>query len=127
MIQKYLTPAPSTDNAVVPTPLEEFSEAESTPTLTAPPKVEIPKPVPASKPMCLYCGKVLTHDRSHCPMIRAKNTDVIEKRIADLREETSGVTDDVRANAIEALELASLRAKHPKGASSNVNTQASSS
>lgn len=125
MIEKYLTPSLSTATDAAQ-PAEESDSAElasavqaacSTATTTAAP----------SKPTCPYCGKSLTHDRSHCPLIRAKLPDTIEKRIAELREDSSEDPEKVRESAIKVLEAAVQRkrgAEAKKEKDSKVNSNA---
>ncbi|KAF5354934.1 hypothetical protein D9756_005406 [Leucocoprinus leucothites] len=123
MIEKYLIPASSMDNMEPAAPIKAPVPPEST--SDAQPDNVLSEPTAQIKPTCPYCGKILTHDRSRCPMIRAKNLHIIENRITELKEDATEDTDSVRANAIEILEAALLRkrgAEFKKVAPSNVSS-----
>lgn len=62
-----------------------------------------------SQPTCPYCGRDLTHGRSHCPVIRAKVPSILEDRIAKLKLDNSEDPEGVRADAITVLEAALQR------------------
>lgn len=98
MIEKYLTPTPSAVDVDSAKPTKEVARIASAVQNTS------------TNPTCPYCGKALTHDRSRCPLIRAKLLDTIEKRIEDLRKDESEDTGSIRSHAIEVLEAA-LRKK----------------
>jgi len=119
MIGKYMAPELSTDEVTAAAPSEVPIKSQSA--IVQPTAIpSIPKP--DAKPTCPYCGKSLTHDRSRCPIIRAKDPNVIGQRIAELKQNT---TDNVGAHAIEVLENALLRkqgATVKKKASSNVSS-----
>jgi len=117
MIGKYMTPELSTNEVTAAAPSEVPTKSQS---------AAIPLgPKPDAKPTCPYCGRSLTHDRSRCPMIRAKDPNTIEQRIAELKQHTAEGTDNVGAHAIEVLENALLRKQGvnvKKKASSNVSS-----
>jgi len=122
MIGKYMAPELSTDEVTTAAPSEVLINSQS---VIAQPTAIPSNPKPDAKPTCPYCGKSLTHDRSRCPMIRAKDSTVIEQRIAELKQNTAEDTDNVGARAIEVLENALLRkqgATVKKKASSNVSS-----
>ncbi|KAJ3566471.1 hypothetical protein NP233_g6986 [Leucocoprinus birnbaumii] len=127
MIEKYFTPAASKNTLEAEAPIEAPSAIQPTSTSQS----DVPNVIVEAKPTCPYCGKVMTHDRSHCPMIRAKIPSIIEKRIEELKQDTTDDPDNVRANAIEVLEATMLRKwgtePKKKGISSNVSSSERSS
>jgi len=116
IIGKYMAPELSTDEVMATAPSEV--PINSRPAIVQPTAI-LSGPKPDAKPACPYCGRSLTHDRSRCPMIRAKDPNIIEQRIAELKQDAVEHTDNTCAHAIEALKSALLRAKK---ASSNVNS-----
>jgi len=122
LIGKYMAPELPTDEVTAAAPSEVLINSQS---VIAQPTAISSNPKPDAKPTCPYCGKSLTHDRSRCPMIRAKDSTTIEQRIAELKQNTAEDTDNVGAHAIEVLENALLRkqgATVKKKASSNVSS-----
>ena len=117
-----MAPELPTDEVTAAAPSEVLINSQS---VIAQPTAISSNPKPDAKPTCPYCGKSLTHDRSRCPMIRAKDSTTIEQRIAELKQNTAEDTDNVGAHAIEVLENALLRkqgATVKKKASSNVSS-----
>ncbi|KAF9451977.1 hypothetical protein P691DRAFT_287062 [Macrolepiota fuliginosa MF-IS2] len=120
IIEKYLTPSsPSSvvDAEDVAVQLASAIQASHGTTV---------KVTALPRPTCPYCGKSLTHDRSHCPLIRAKLPETIERRIAELKKDTSADPEGVRAKAIDVLKLAVQRkrggeTKKEKGSTVNSN------
>lgn len=127
MIGKYMTSVLSTDEVAVAPPTEALVESQLS-AIVQPTVIPL-NPKPKAKSTCPYCSKISIHSRSRCPMIRTKNLDVIERRIADLKQDATKDINNIRANAIEVLENALLRKQGvevKKKASSNVNTDADS-
>lgn len=89
IIDKYLTPQVSTI---------EVGSKDSASVVRNIPKVLT----------CPYCGKSLTHDRSHCPLLRTKLVHTIEQRLEELKADDNE-DPEVRSNAISALEAALQR------------------
>lgn len=86
IIEKYLTLKPST---------VEVGSKDSASTVQS----------ISTTPNCPYCGKGLTHDRSHCPLLRTKLVQTIEQRLEDVRA-NDNEDPEVRSNIISALEAA---------------------
>ncbi|KAF7782649.1 hypothetical protein Agabi119p4_2025 [Agaricus bisporus var. burnettii] len=89
IIEKYLTLKPST---VEVGSKDSASTVQSIPTTLN----------------CPYCGKGLTHDRSHCPLLRTKLVQTIEQRLEEVRA-NDNEDPEVRSNTISALEAALQR------------------
>lgn len=86
IIEKYLTLKPST---------VEVGSKDSASTVQS----------ISTTPNCRYCGKGLTHDRSHCPLLRTKLVQTIEQRLEDVRA-NDNEDPEVWSNTISALEAA---------------------
>jgi hypothetical protein len=127
MIEKYLIPTSSVKNVDTVETRDESTETRAMSAAQLKSKENAPSaPVVQSELTCPYCGKPLSHDRSHCPLLRAKNPELVEKRIFELKQDAAENVDKGRENVIEILQGALLRiggTKAKKGMTSNVNSK----